>query len=308
MEHQPEVPSEDLPTIPSNDLPTIPPDSYDLGNRPPVNSAIGGAFVSGADPHETQATSAGIRSRTGLLIAVTSLVVIIVLSIPIIVLTRTRSGDVDASADMTEDLGPRTSATDPPSTDPMPAESTAPGNTAPETTTTTTTTPSTTAVASPVPIRVVGASASRELPAATLSCTGGTVTYSARNLIDGDHDTGWGASSGDGSGEYVELDLGGPVRLTAIGVTAGYTRVGPRKDQGCADVSAFDLNRILTAVRYDFDDGTSVVHDLDPTNRIQMIDVDTVTASVRMTILGTSRPPGADSDTVVSELVLEGLP
>ena len=149
-------------------------------------------------------------------------------------------------------------------------------------------------------------SASNERRPANLRCTGEHVTYDAWKLSDGDPSTGWGASATDGTGESVRVEFSGSVRLTRVGLTPGYTKVGPRQDQGCASVSAFGFNRFVAAVRYDFDDGSSVTQNFDDQPTMQTLDVDTVTSAVTITILGTVRPPGADDDTVISEALFEG--
>lgn len=156
------------------------------------------------------------------------------------------------------------------------------------------------------PIQPVGASASAERAAVNLRCTGQSVDYRAGNLIDRSDDTGWGASSGDGAGQSIRVSFSGQVRLTRVGIVPGYARYGPRQDQGCASVSAFNFNRIVTRVRYRFDDGTTVEQSPSPSPTMQMVDVDTVTSSVEITIVATTRPPGADNDTVVSAASFEG--
>jgi hypothetical protein len=137
------------------------------------------------------------------------------------------------------------------------------------------------------------------------------MSYSARQLVDQDLNLGWGASRSDGTGEYADVRFAGPVRLMRIRIAPGYLRMGQRADAGCAVVSSFDRNRHVTAVRYEFDDGSSLVHDLAAVPQLQSIDVPNggvVTAGVRVVVLGTVRPPGADDDTVISEAAFEGVP
>lgn len=133
-------------------------------------------------------------------------------------------------------------------------------------------------------------------------------TYGPELLVDGDENTGWGASKHDGTGEWIDLGFGGPVRVARIGITAGFNRFAPRKDQDCRSVHAFPFNRRVTAFRYTFDDGRTLVHDMADQSEMQYIELDppATTSSVRITIEGTYRPPGADDDTIISEAMFEG--
>lgn len=140
-----------------------------------------------------------------------------------------------------------------------------------------------------------------------LRCTGQRITYTADNLTDGDEQTGWGAGENDGTGQSATVRFGREVLLTRIGLTPGYTKIGPRSDQGCAPTLAWDFNRFVTSVRYTFDDGNSVVQQFGDFPELQYTDVNVVTSSVRITILGTSLPPGADDDTILSEAVFYGV-
>lgn len=155
-------------------------------------------------------------------------------------------------------------------------------------------------------LRPVLATATAERDSVFLRCTGAFVPYGAENLIDGDVDTGWGASAGDGSGQSVTVTFDEPVHLTRVGLTPGFTKTGPRKDRGCAETFAFPLNRFVRAVRYSFDDGQTVRHDFEQRPGLQFLSVDTTTREVRITILETYRPPGADNDTILSEAQFEG--
>lgn len=155
-------------------------------------------------------------------------------------------------------------------------------------------------------LRPVAATATNQRSSVDLRCTGERVNYAPENLIDGNHDTGWGASSADGTGQSVTLTFAAPVRLTRIGLTPGYTRVGPRQDQGCAEVLAFPFNRVVTSVSYAFDDGSAITQTFERLAELQYQDVDVTTTTVRITVLGTDRGSGADDDTVISEAVFEG--
>lgn len=138
-----------------------------------------------------------------------------------------------------------------------------------------------------------------------LACGGGSIAYLGDQLVDGT-DLGWGASSTDGAGQYADFSFGTPVHLSTVGITPGYLREARRPSNGCEPISSFGLNRFIDAVEWSFDDGTSVVQRFDQRPEMQLIPVDVTTSAVRMTILETTRPSGADDDTVVSEASFAG--
>ncbi len=138
-----------------------------------------------------------------------------------------------------------------------------------------------------------------------LACTGGSISYFADQLTDGT-DLGWGASSTDGAGEYVDISFGMQVHLSTVGITPGYLREARRPSNDCEPASSFGVNRFVNAVEWTFDDGTSVIQRFEQRPEMQFMSVDAVTSSVRMTILETTRPPGADDDTVISEASFTG--
>lgn len=158
-----------------------------------------------------------------------------------------------------------------------------------------------------VPIRPLSAVASSERPSIVLRCTGETIGYAAANLIDSNPNTGWGSGVRSGQGQTVKITFAAPVPLRRVGLTPGYIKVGPRPDQECRPVSAFGFNRQLASVRYTFDDGTSIEQAFKPEPVIQYAEVATTTRTVTITILGTVRPPGADDDTILSEVAFEGV-
>lgn len=159
----------------------------------------------------------------------------------------------------------------------------------------------------PGPIQPVAATATAVRAGATL-CTGEAVDYDPARLIDGDPDTGWGAGADDGTGQSITVDLGGSFRLTEIGLSPGYLKVGPRRDTGCESVEAFPRNRYVPRVEYRFDDGTTAVHGFDQVATVQTLAVDVVTTAVTITILETVLPPSADDDTILSEATFAGIP
>lgn len=72
-------------------------------------------------------------------------------------------------------------------------------------------------------------------------------------------------------------------------------------------MAAFDLNRVVVRAAYHFSDGTEVEQTFDQNPEMQFTAVDVITSSVTITILETRLPPGADDDTVVSEVAFEGM-
>ena len=159
-----------------------------------------------------------------------------------------------------------------------------------------------TAIATGTPERLfpTRADATAERNAVNLRCGGAFVDYVAGNLIDGDTDTGWGASNTDGAGESITIFFDREVRLTEVGMTPGYTKVGPRSDADCQDVFAYPYNRFVVGVRYAFDDGSVAEQRFEDRGEMQTIGVETVTSSVTITILETDRH-GKDDDTIISE-------
>lgn len=157
------------------------------------------------------------------------------------------------------------------------------------------------------PIQPQSIVASNEREGVNLRCPPHNfITYSATNLIDGNMDTGWGASSSDGTGQSATVRFAGPRHLTSVALTPGYVKFGPRFDQGCTAVSAFPFNRFVTQVEYQFDDGSTTVQSFENTPGLQEMAVDEVTTSVVIRILGTQRPTNADDDTIISEAEFEG--
>ncbi len=142
----------------------------------------------------------------------------------------------------------------------------------------------------------------------SLKCTKQPLSYGANQLIDGDPQTGWGASKHDGTGETVQFELGGTKQLSTVGITPGYLRVAERSAAGCSVVSAFPYNRFINSVRWEFSDGSSVEQSFENRGEMQSIDVDKQTSFVRMVILSTTRPAGGDDDTVISEAQFTGTP
>lgn len=167
----------------------------------------------------------------------------------------------------------------------------------------------TTVAAAPIEVTPERIDVSFQRPAVdSIICTGEPLAYSGEQLIDGDENFGWGASMGDAAGATADMRFAGPVKLATVGLTPGYTRLAPRSKAGCQTVVAFPYNRFVQAVRWTFDDGSSIDQSFEQLPELQTMPVDVTTSSVKLTILSTTRPPGADDETVISEAAFTGTP
>ena len=121
---------------------------------------------------------------------------------------------------------------------------------------------------------------------------GAAVNFEPANMTDGKVETAW-RCDGDGVGQVVELRLPGPTVVNSIALIPGYAKTDPSDN-----TDRYAQNRRITAVRYEFDDGKSVVHTLDPnaTRRTpQLLAVNGVrTSTIRMVIV--SSEPGTASN------------
>ncbi|MFW6091506.1 MAG: discoidin domain-containing protein [Actinomycetota bacterium] len=106
----------------------------------------------------------------------------------------------------------------------------------------------------PVDVASISASCVRE-PA--VDSDSNEVEYDPEFAIDGDHQTGW-QCRGDGAGESLEIDLGGPHEVVAVGLIPGYAKVDPHDG-----TEWYPLNRRLTEVRWHLGE-TVVEQELDP--------------------------------------------
>lgn len=106
----------------------------------------------------------------------------------------------------------------------------------------------------PVDVESVSATCVRE-PAVDSELN--EVEYRPEFAVDGDHQTGW-QCRGDGAGESLELDLGAPRDVVAVGLIPGYAKVDPHDG-----TDWYPLNRRLTVVRWHLG-GTVIEQELDP--------------------------------------------
>jgi hypothetical protein len=123
------------------------------------------------------------------------------------------------------------------------------------------------------------------------------VTYDATNLVDRREDTAWRAV-GDGTGQQVTIRLAGVSKVHRVGLLPGYAKRDPYDG-----TDRWPQNRRPVAVRWTFDDGTSVVQRLADRPVMQTIAVGTATTTVTMTLLAVTAPGDRDF-TAVSEITV----
>jgi hypothetical protein len=136
----------------------------------------------------------------------------------------------------------------------------------------------------------------------TTGCDGEVVSYGVLNLIDGDYSTAWGGA-GD-SGQSVVFEFAGTVEILHLGIVPGYARVAKKKAEGCAVVDRFAENRVVTKIRVTADDGFSQTFDIDVSREMQWVEFATQTSALRIEVLESWRPSGADigDDVFISEI------
>ena len=138
----------------------------------------------------------------------------------------------------------------------------------------------------------------------TTDLDGNLVAYVAAQLVDGKPSTAW-RMEGDGTGAEVRLVLRQPSVIDRVGLVNGYA-----KQVGAVDW--YPNNRRVLAVRWTFDDGTSVEQTFAERPQLQRLKIDPVsTSAVTLTILQVT-PPGAGplgrDYTTISSVVLSGRP
>ncbi|HJQ06540.1 MAG TPA: hypothetical protein VJ872_13890 [Nocardioides sp.] len=137
-------------------------------------------------------------------------------------------------------------------------------------------------------------------PAST-DLAGNPVTFGRAHLVDGDTQTAWRVA-GDASGRSITISFDTPVTLTSVGLVNGYAK----SYQG---YNGYLLNRRITAVRWTFEDGTSITQRLQQTPTMQSVPVAAgPTSSLRLQILSTVASPRQNwrDFTAISELSLLG--
>jgi hypothetical protein len=105
---------------------------------------------------------------------------------------------------------------------------------------------------------------------------GHPVRYKPSNVFDEDMTTAW-RCDGDGSGQKLTVNLAETTKIGQLGLIPGYAKTDPR-----SGVDRYAENNRISKVRWEFDDGTSIVQTFDPSpeNRsMQSIRIPVVKAS-----------------------------
>ena len=157
----------------------------------------------------------------------------------------------------------------------------------------------------PVTLKPSGVSASGVLTP-SIDSQGNTITYEPAQAIDGASDTAWRVS-GDGIGQWLQLDFASPVGVTRVGLIPGYDKVDPFDG-----TDRFAQNRVVRRARLEFSDGTSFEATFERRRDLQFVQAPqpTRTRWIRIVILDTY-PPATDREprdaTPISEVVVEGV-
>ncbi|MDT9594484.1 discoidin domain-containing protein [Nocardioides zeae] len=156
----------------------------------------------------------------------------------------------------------------------------------------------------PRPLRDLATVTASATGPAGRSLAGDEVTYEAANVLDGDPATAWRVE-GDGTGQTLSVAFDEEVAVTSVGLVNGYDKV----DTGGGEtVDWYERNRVVTQVRWTFDDGEVLEQDLDRDRSLQTLDIPaTLTRSVELEIVGVSGHSGADR-TPISEVEVVGAP
>lgn len=158
-----------------------------------------------------------------------------------------------------------------------------------------------------VPAATWGTSASASCVSSPSHDAGGTtVTYGPEKAVDGASDTAW-RCDGDGIGQQLDVSFPGQMTLASVGLVPGYA-----KTDAYDGTDRYTQNRRISAVRYTFDDGSSVIQNFDTTTvpGLQAIALPNVSTShLTITILGsvdgqtTNGQPPADK-VAISEVAV----
>ena len=158
-----------------------------------------------------------------------------------------------------------------------------------------------------------GAAAAPVVSAVSASCTrapsrdsvGNPTSSEPAHAVDGDPTTAW-RCDGDGSGQWITLELAGPARVTRVGLVPGLAKTDPGDG-----TDRYAQNRRIAQVRVTTDAGdVEAGLETDAGDRaVQYIDVGATTRSVTVTIMrsvpGSEQNGRAAVDSVaISEIVV----
>lgn len=117
--------------------------------------------------------------------------------------------------------------------------------------------------------------------------SGNFFTYEPEKAIDGIEDTAWRVS-GDGKGQWIQLNYLKPVTVRAVGIIPGHDKI-----DSADGTDRFYQLYVVRRARIEFSDGTAVEADFERDRSMQFVYVDSpqTTKSVRIEILDTY-PPG----------------
>ena len=132
------------------------------------------------------------------------------------------------------------------------------------------------------------------------------VSYPASNMLDDNPESAYRVA-GDATGSVITFRLPERSTITEVGLVNGYAKTDTR---GGRTIDWYDRNRRILRVEWIFDDGTSVVQDLEATRELQLIEVDPEkTETIELRILEVSETPRgalAKNVTAISDVLLLG--
>ena len=112
---------------------------------------------------------------------------------------------------------------------------------------------------------------------------------------------------GDGTGDEIVVTLPAETRLRSVGIINGYAKSA--QDAQGRELDWYHGNRRVLSVEWVFDDGSTVVQDLDDTTELQSVDVDATTTTITVRLLEVSAPgkgPASRDYTAISDLSFVG--
>lgn len=151
--------------------------------------------------------------------------------------------------------------------------------------------------------------ASSTLDPVKLACEPGrTMSYGVERAFDNDPDTAWAAARGRNAGEWIEAYFEPGTEIREISLYNGYLRQAARKAIGCQVASSYEFNRQITQIEVVFADGDSERFRLLSTEQLQQVVLaePRITSSIRIRILDTILPRGADNDTLITDIYFGG--
>lgn len=153
----------------------------------------------------------------------------------------------------------------------------------------TSTDPATTTSASQTPTGAVDAQPISLTPnMVSASCQGANgvegdlvtpVLYTPSNVVDDIPNTAWRCDTAEVLSGALTIDLGRNVRITRLGMVAGYDKVDAYNG-----VDRFIQNHRVSRARWEFDNGQSVVVDYADDRRVQFAEVDVTTSAIRIVV------------------------